>query len=253
MSPSECYQVSVEFAQIRIEPAYRKVAAALLERITDRSLVAGARLPSETELARQFGVHRSTVREAMRELESSGLIGRERGSKLMVVLKPKHHVIAEGVSRALALHGVKYFDVWEALSFLEPPLAEAAARRRTAADVEALNAAAHRFKAENDDVSKATQHVATFFRALGEATHNPALVLAQEPLIQLLVPSLRAMLDRVPQARSRIATAQTRLHDAVKAKDAAGAATWMAKHIRDFKKGYEVADISLDDPVSDAL
>jgi GntR family transcriptional repressor for pyruvate dehydrogenase complex len=245
--------MSVEFEQIRIEPAYRKVASALLERITDRSLVAGDRLPSETELARQFGVHRSTVREAMRELESRGLIGRERGSKLMVVLKPKHHVIGEGVSRALALHDVKYFDVWEALTFLEPPLAEAAARRRTAADLDALRTAAQSFKAENDDAVKATEHVAAFFRALGAATHNPALMLAHEPLIQLLVPSLRAMIDRVPQARSRIATAQTQLHDAVKSKDASGAASWMAKHIRDFKKGYEVADISLDDPVADAL
>ena len=245
--------MSVEFSQIRIEPAYRKVAAALRERITDRSLVAGDRLPSETELARQLGVHRSTVREAMRELESSGLIGRERGSKLMIILKPKHHVTAEGVRRALELHDVRYFDVWEALSFLEPPLAEAAAKRRTPADLEDLQNAAHLFKAENDDAGKATEHVASFFRALGEATRNPALVLAQEPLIQLLVPSLRAMIDRVPQARSRIATAQTRLHEAVRARDAASASTWMTKHIRDFKKGYEVANISLEDLVGEAL
>lgn len=245
--------MSVEFEQIRIEPAYRKVAAALLERITDRSLAAGDRLPSETELARQFGVHRSTVREAMRELESSGLIGRQRGSKLMVVTKPKHQVVGEGVRRALALHDIKYFDVWEALSILEPPLAEAAARRRTAADLAHIAEAAKGFKTDNSDVIRATEHVAKFFRMLGEATHNPALALAQEPLIQLLVPSLRAMIDRVPQARSRIATAQTRMYEAVKTKDAAGAASWMAKHIRDFKKGYEVAEISLDDPVADGL
>lgn len=245
--------MSVEFEQIRIEPAYRKVAAALRERITDRSLAAGDRLPSETELARQFGVHRSTVREAMRELESSGLIGRQRGSKLMVVTKPKHQVVAEGVRRALTLHDIKYFDVWEALTFLEPPLADAAARRRTTADVAQIAEAAQRFKTENEDARRATEHVAAFFRMLGEATHNPALVLAQEPLIQLLVPSLRAMIDRVPQARSRIATAQTRIYEAVKTKNAADAASWMAKHIRDFKKGYEVANISLQDPVADGL
>jgi DNA-binding FadR family transcriptional regulator len=245
--------MSVEFEQIRIEPAYRKVAAALRERITDRSLAAGDRLPSETELARQFGVHRSTIREAMRELESSGLIGRQRGSKLMVVTKPAHQVVAEGVRRALTLHDITYFDVWEALTFLEPPLAEAAARRRTTEDVARIAEAAQRFKTENEDASKATEHVATFFRMLGEATHNPALVLAQEPLIQLLVPSLRAMIDRVPQARSRIATAQMRIYEAVKVKNATDAGGWMAKHIRDFKKGYEVANISLQDPVADGL
>jgi GntR family transcriptional repressor for pyruvate dehydrogenase complex len=51
--------MSIEFQQIRFEPAYRKVAAALMERILDRTLREGDRLPSETELARQFGVNRA--------------------------------------------------------------------------------------------------------------------------------------------------------------------------------------------------
>ena len=65
-----------QFAPIRTEPAYRKVADALLARITDRSLSPGERLPAETELARQFGVNRSTVREAMRELSAVVKIGK---------------------------------------------------------------------------------------------------------------------------------------------------------------------------------
>ena len=76
-------------------------------------------------------------------------------------------------------------------------------------------------------------------------------MLAQEPLIQLLAPSLRAMIDRVPQARSRIVTAQKRLYEAVKAREPQVAGMWMARHIRDFKKGYDVAQISLHGRVSD--
>jgi DNA-binding FadR family transcriptional regulator len=237
--------MSTEFEQIRIEPAYRKVAAALLARIVDRSLAAGDRLPPETELARQFGVNRSTVREALRELESGGLVGRQRGSKLMVVTRPEHQLVAGGVSRALALHDVTFMDVWEALLILEAPLAEAAARRRKEEDLRRLLEAAGRF-----GQTQAVHEVADFFRCLGEATHNPALMLAQEPLIQLLEPSLGAMIDRVPQARSRIVTAQGKICEAVRTRDAATAGSWMAKHIRDFKKGYEVAKISLHHRVS---
>ena len=80
--------VQPEFEPIRVEPAYRKVAAALLERITARTINAGERLPPEMELARQFGVHRGTVREALRELETNGVLKRERGSKLMMVTRP---------------------------------------------------------------------------------------------------------------------------------------------------------------------
>ena len=75
--------MSVEFAKVLIEPAYRKVAAAIGARILGRTLQDGERLPPETELARQFGVNRSTVREALRELESRGLLQRRPGSKLM--------------------------------------------------------------------------------------------------------------------------------------------------------------------------
>ena len=115
-----------EFEPLRFEPAYRKVAVALLAKITDRTLSAGVRLPAEQELARQFGVNRSTVREAIRELESAGVLRRHRGSKLMMVSRPEPGAVADGVSRALALHDVSIMDVWEGLMVLEPPIAAAA-------------------------------------------------------------------------------------------------------------------------------
>ena len=230
-----------EFAPIRVEPAYRKVAAALLERITDRTISAGDRLPPEIELARQFGVHRGTVREALRELESNGVLKRERGSKLMMVTRPARVTVAAGVSRALALHDVSYHDVWEALIALEPPIAAAAARHRTAADIKRLETTV----AEPAGV----EQTAKFFTLVGEATHNGVFMLAHEPLVQLLVPSLRAMIDKVPQAAARITTAQKRIAVAVKLQDPQQAEDWMAKHIRDFRRGFEIAGIGLEQRV----
>jgi GntR family transcriptional regulator, transcriptional repressor for pyruvate dehydrogenase complex len=238
--------MGVTFAQPRVEPAYRKVAAALLRRIVARQLRDGDQLPTEIELARQFGVNRSTVREAYRELESSGLLGRRRGSKRMVVTRPEAGLVAEGVSRALVLHDVSFLDVWEALTILEPPIAEAAARRRSAMDRARLQEVAARYAAENRDTTQAVRLVPEFFRVLGAASHNTALMLAHEPLIQLIGPSLGAMIDRVPQARARIGTAQRRLCEALESMDAEGARTWMARHIRDFRRGYEVAGIKLE-------
>src|SRR5438046_10068261 len=89
--------MSGESAPLLIEPADRKVAAAIGGRILSRALREGERLPSETELARQFGVNRSTVREALRELESRGLVQRRPGSKLMSVSRPRHEAVAAGV------------------------------------------------------------------------------------------------------------------------------------------------------------
>jgi DNA-binding FadR family transcriptional regulator len=237
--------MSIEFEQIRTESASRKVAEALMERILNRSLSEGDRLPSETELARQFGVNRSTVREAVRELQGNGVLGRRRGSKLLVVTRPEADHVAEGVSRALVLHEVTYEDVWEALTILEPPIAESASKRRTAADLKVIEAAAEVFAKDNEDTARAASHAAEFFRAVGAATHNRILMMAQEPLLQLLEPSLRAMIDKVAQSRTRIVTAERRIVEAVRAREAEAARTWMTKHIRDFSKGYEIAGIEL--------
>ena len=248
-APKRPTTAATEFEPIRVEPAYRKVAAALLERITDRTISEGARLPPEIELARQFGVHRGTVREALRELESNGVLKRQRGSKLMMVTRPARGTVAAGVSRALALHDVSFHDVWEALTALEPPIAATAARKRTAADLERLDSIVARLD-DDLDTAAAVAQSADFFRAVGEATANGVFMLAHEPLVQLLVPSLEAMISQVPQARRRIAEAQKKLLMAIRDRSPTLASDWMAKHIRDFRRGFEIAGIELERQVT---
>jgi GntR family transcriptional regulator, transcriptional repressor for pyruvate dehydrogenase complex len=237
--------VSAEFTPLLLEPAYRKVAAAIGARILNRALREGERLPPETELARQFAVNRSTVREALRELESRGLVKRRAGSKLMSVSRPQTQAVAQGVSQALLLHDVTVRELWEALTILEPPLAEVAARTASSQDLSGVDAAARAFRAAAD-TAQAARCTAEVFRAIGRATHNTVLQLAQEPLLQLLEPSLAVMIDKVSQARTRIATAQRRLAEALAARDATAAHSWMARHVRDFRKGYELAGIELE-------
>jgi DNA-binding FadR family transcriptional regulator len=77
-------------------------------------------------------------------------------------------------------------------------------------------------------------------------------MLAHEPLVELLVPSLGAMIDKVPQAAGRIATAQKRIVTAIRERDGAQAGEWMAKHIRDFRRGFELARIGLQQAVGSA-
>ncbi|MDA8350469.1 MAG: GntR family transcriptional regulator [Pseudomonadota bacterium] len=237
--------MSVQFEQLALAPAYRRVAEAITQRILARSLIEGERLPPETELARQLGVNRSTVREALRELERSGLLERRPGSKRLAVSRPQHRAVAQDVSRALALHDVTFLEVWSALSAFEPPIAECAARARSDVDLQRLAEVHARFDADHTDTERAVHHTAEFFRALGAATHNQVFALVHAPLIELLVPSLRDMIDQVPQARSRIATAQRRLLEALERREAAAARQWMERHIRDFRKGYELAGIDV--------
>jgi len=81
---------------------------------------------------------------------------------------------------------------------------------------------------------------------VGEATHNGVFMLAHEPLVQMLEPSLATLIRKVPQAAARVATAQKRITAAIRAQDAAQAQDWMSKHIRDFRRGFEIAGIGLE-------
>ncbi|HVQ14452.1 MAG TPA: hypothetical protein VMS40_12715, partial [Vicinamibacterales bacterium] len=59
-------------------------------------------------------------------------------------------------------------------------------------------------------------------------------------------PSLGAMIDKVSQAQARIGTAQRRILAAVRERDSNQSRDWMAKHIRDFRRGFEIAGIALE-------
>jgi GntR family transcriptional repressor for pyruvate dehydrogenase complex len=176
-------------------PAYARLAESIRARILGRELEPGSVLPTETELARQFAVNRSTVREALRNLQS-------------------------------------------------------AARRREASQVEELATLARQFAAADLPAGEAVDTVGMFFRAVGRASGNPVFVIANEPLVQLVEPGLAIIIDRVPQARRRIAVAQAALVDAIRRRAGNTAATWMRRHVEDFRRGFDAAGVPLDTIVS---
>ena len=241
------------FNPVGYAPAYLRVSEVIRSRILRRELQEGEALPTETELARQFEVNRSTVREALRKLESNGLLGRRRGGKRLYVTRPTRESVGGGLSQALALHRARVVDVWEALQAVQPGIAAAAAERRSAPALAALELAARRFAEGTSGRDEAVNEVAAYFDALAEAGANPVFSLLNEPMLRLLRPSLAVIIDRVPQARARIEAAQSAIVAAVRARDAKTAAEWMARHVRDFRRGYEVAGIPLSTEVGDAL
>lgn len=238
------------FDPVERSPAYTKVSAAIEHKILSRALRGGDVLPAETELAEQFRVHRSTVREALRQLESAGLVSRPPGAKRMIVSRPEASKVASGMRHALVLHNVSFVDVWEAMMVIEPEVAALAAIRRTQTDLTALTQASEAFRDSPEGDPDAVNIVATFFEVLGAASRNQVLVLAKQSLTQALAPSLARMIDSVPQARARIADAQRRIVIAVREKNGEEARKWMSKHVRDFRRGYEVAGISPDTPIT---
>ncbi|NJD32414.1 MAG: FadR family transcriptional regulator [Gammaproteobacteria bacterium] len=239
------------FEPLEQQPAYGRVAAAIEQKILARSLRPGDPLPSETELARQFAVNRSTVREAVRRLESAGLVGRAAGSKRLRVTRPGHAATASSMSRALTLDDVTFIDLWEAMLAIAPRTAALAAAHARPENLERLALCIQTVETARGSEA-AVAGVVDFFGSLAATSSNRVLILAMQPVTRLLAPSLRRMIDRVPQGRSRIVVAQRCIVEALRKGDANEAQSWMTRHVQDFRRGYEIAGISLDTRAGDA-
>jgi DNA-binding transcriptional regulator YhcF (GntR family) len=119
------------FHRIVTEPAYKAVSAAIERAIVNGSLAPGEALPTELELCERFGVHRSTVREAIRQVEQEGLLQRGEGRRLFVCL-PGVDDLVPRATRLLMLRQTTFQELWELADTLEPLAARLAARRRRA-------------------------------------------------------------------------------------------------------------------------
>ncbi len=115
---------------VRIPKAAELVARGLRRRIVTGELAEGAPLPPEGQLMEQFGVARTTVREAFRVLESEGLLEIRRGAGGGArVRAPSEAAVARYAGLVLQFQGVTLADVHETRIRLEAPLAASLAGR----------------------------------------------------------------------------------------------------------------------------
>lgn len=73
-------------------PLYFQLREVLLAEIRERSLVPGDRLPAEAEMERRYGVSRATIRQALAELVSEGVVRRVQGLGTFVAAPKIRHV-----------------------------------------------------------------------------------------------------------------------------------------------------------------
>jgi DNA-binding FadR family transcriptional regulator len=149
------------------------------------------------------------------------------------------------MSRTLTLDDVTFIELWEAMLAIAPRTTALAAAHREDTALPALEAAIAAVEAARGSEA-AVAGVVRYFSTLAAASGNRVLMLAMQPVTRLLAPSLRRMIDRAPQGRSRIAVAQRCIVEALRKGDAAEAESWMTRQVQDFRRGYEIAGIALD-------
>ena len=218
------------------------IADQIRSAILDGRLEPGNRLPNERDLAEQFGVSRVTVRDALRSLETSGLIQIRVGATGgAFVTAPSTEVVGEGISNMLVMSKVDPDEIAEARVIMEVGTVTLAVERATDDDIAALRALC-------DDSERAfaageyhTDLSRAFHSALARAAHNRAVELVAATFAGPL--SMQAVRDREPADWSHERTIQEHraLVDAIEARDDERARSIMTEHLRRGTHGVECA------------
>ncbi len=223
-----------------------QVAEAIKDWVVEQGLHSGDRLPSEPEMIQQFGMAKSTIREAMRILEAQGLIKTRTGPGGGSFV----HEVSKERARAL-LGNYFYFknltiaDIYQLRLLLEPELAATLAGRLPETVLQELEdtIASYSAPAKTLDEEREYHIVSLEFHALLAAqSENPMLGF----LIDFLVTNLSDLtvyrrLYSPPNFElwKRGRDHQQRLVTALRESDADAARTIMQSHMRIAQKLME--------------
>lgn len=211
---------------------YEQVAEQLLAQIGSRALRPGDSLPPERELTETFGVGRSSIREALRMLESQGVISSANGGTFVVA------DAANPLNSSLRLlftldeqAGVQ--DLFELRRILESEAAALAAERHAAAHLEQMDAAIAEMEAAlagERDVERFIDADLRFHLAVAEATGN-RLVLHSMHAVRDVVRRALVTAVRIPRSPENAVREHRSIRAAIAAGDAARAREEMRNHL----------------------
>ncbi|HEX2659842.1 MAG TPA: FCD domain-containing protein [Polyangia bacterium] len=202
------------------------------------TMSSGERLPPERELARQFGVSRASVREALRHLQAQGLVsaGGRTSPLQMAGSEQAASRFREALTHVVQLQGVSQADLVELRIAIETTALIRAAAAPVPGALEEARAALAIM--ERSDVLGAEFHAAdvAFHLALVSASGNQALLL----VMQAVKDAIRTNLDEALSVRSlaklrpKIVSEHRALLRSIERGAGQAAATQLRRHLQEF-------------------
>jgi GntR family transcriptional repressor for pyruvate dehydrogenase complex len=213
----------------------------LRQLIAAGSLKPGDRMPAERDLAQQFRVGRSHVRDALRRLEFYGILKTNPQSGT-VVARLGVPALTNLIGNVLALDRDDIAALLETRVILEIETARLAAERASPADLKAISGAQQAFRAKAAQGDPALQEDLTLHLAMAQAAHNAVLA----SLVGLIAPDvMRHHGEHGTCSRSRLAAVideHDAICEAIRAHDAPAAAAAMGRHAQKARDQYDRHD-----------
>lgn len=207
-----------------------RTVEALTDYILREGLQPGALLPTEQELCDKLGIGRSTLREAVKVLESRGLVDRQQGVGARVI-DGSQLAATQMLQLLFRRRQASAEDLLEVRKLYEIRAAALAAERATSHDLRSIREALDAMRATQASIEEYVEGDLGFHLAIARATHNGVLTLIVETVRPLLRDEIAATLkvDPRPEPRHHY---HEKIYTAIEEGDAARAAEAMEQHLR---------------------
>ena len=231
-------------APVRRTTLSGEVADRLSEAIRSGELPPGARLPAEREMGVQFGVGRTSIREALRMLQATGMVTVRPGDGVFVADVPSPN--DQPFARWESQYQFRVDELFEARLAIEPLAAARAASRADEDDLRALSATLAEFErgVKDDDLAAMVLADGDFHEAIVRASRNRMFQAMLGVANHLSIESKRAGLG-APGRPPRVLAKHRAIFDAIAAGDAHLAENAMRDHLMSFLSDMGVGEPSL--------
>ncbi|WP_163527531.1 FadR/GntR family transcriptional regulator [Halobacillus ihumii] len=228
------------YKQIKPRKIYEEVADELLNMIKTGDLNPGDKLNSVQQLAEDFSVGRSAIREALSALRAKGIVEMRQGEGTFVrQFDPK--VLTSSIASSTLLMGKKDIrDLLEIRKILELGSINSAVENAQESDIQAISKALADMQDANGDEQLGEKADLQFHMAIAEASHNRFLIdlmnNVSETMVEAMFETRRIWLFSQQRTLSKIYQQHKQIFEAIESRDSVKAQELMLNHLTEVEQ-----------------
>ncbi|BBD08839.1 FadR/GntR family transcriptional regulator [Desulfovibrio ferrophilus] len=216
------------------ETAFAKAVERIRHLVRSGEILPGGRLPPERQLADEFGLSRSSVREAIRALAEQGILESRRGAGTFLA-PASGATLLKRLAVAAQGQNARVSQVFEFRRMLEPQMVRKAVVNVTDEQLEQMRGAVRRQELDIETGGTGRRQDRQFHRLVAEATGNPLAVEAVRSLASLFDVPRAKQFDSPVRDRASLES-HKRVLNAIEARDQDLAAKEMARHLSELEQ-----------------
>lgn len=221
------------FKPIKKAKVYEEIVAKIKDMVEKGRFKAGDQLPVERELAEVFRVSRSSVREALRSLESQGFIESRQGDGTYIANLPVESLVRP-LASVILTEKDDQMELFEMRRMIEPDLAYLAAERATEEEIAMMEKVLALQEEQIDRGDFSTDVDRNFHYIMARAAKNKVILRIADNIMDLLAESREQNLQ-VEERPQKSILRHREVLEAIRARDPERAEKCMLEHLMDIE------------------